>query len=107
MPFELRRRRARGSARCCVERLDESDLIAAASRSSTTSLRRRAGLDSGELSLERDHLLHAAPALDERGTHGDEDGDRADRETDEESDDDHRVDARYRVGGRRLLRNRG
>ena len=44
--------------------------------------------------LELDHLLHAAPALDERGAYGEEDGNRPDREADEESDDDHGADRR-------------
>ena len=38
--------------------------------------------------------VHAASPLDERRAHGEENGDRADRETDEESSDDHGADRR-------------
>ena len=42
------------------------------------------GLRCRERALELDDLLNAPPALDERRAHGEEDGERADGETDEE-----------------------
>jgi hypothetical protein len=43
---------------------------------------------------ELDDLLRAPATLDESGPNEEEDADRADDETDEECDDDHRVDER-------------
>ena len=68
----------------------ESVLIAASRRSSTRSaLDGELRLRSCERTLELDDLLDASPALEKRGPHGDEDGERADRETDEKGSDDH------------------
>ena len=51
-------------------------------------------LGDGERALQCENLLHAPAALEQRRSHGDEDGERADRETDEQRSDDHRADAR-------------
>ena len=51
-------------------------------------------LGARERALELDDLLGASPALEERRAYREEDGERSDRQTDEEGDDDHRVDER-------------
>ena len=52
------------------------------------------GFDACERTFELDYVLDASTTLEERRPHGDEDGERSDRETGKKGDDDHRVDER-------------